>query len=1756
MATFRPIPMAQGINVRPGSGTWMAVGGIVHGEALLQGTPGEAGSFRPGTMSVQVVASMEEQGGTGNAHLDVVRIFALTPAEAAILSSSGGANVAGYAQTRLGLTSLDGTGTRDFQYRVQVTNASGCGASSLVSNVAMVSAESRPYIVSQPADVNVCANSPAFTLAVDVRGGGTSSYQWQTSTDGVSGWLPVPNGGTGPTLAVSPTNSGNTAITTYYRLMITNNCDTLTSRVIRVTVNPAATITSQPAASLDACDGQQGTLTVGVTGGTIQWQVNINNTWTDIPGATSSTYLATFTLADPAVGETRNFRALISSSCGAVTSNPITVTISPQTLIVSQTNPVVATCSGTPVTIGVLAQGGGLTYAWATGPSAAGPWAQIAANQGGDQPSLVVNQRVLSGAPVTTYYQATVTGACGSPVKSQVFSVTVAPPASITTALPTAVNACSGVLKTIGVVATGTANTYTWTETSPEGVVTTLPGTGETIDVPVLSPAAALNTDPSFESGTGTLVRTGGQSGSALALDTTTTAAEGSRSIRTTGGAIEMQRTDMVEVDTANLYALVASVYGEATAGSKLSVGVLCYDANQKLIPPSGSSDTRSYRMPTATSAVPMPQGTWMPVGDVIGGGDGDWNGTGIMPFRAGTKYVQFVVSLNEGATTGIGHLDNLRLTPVSSGEYTLLQAGAANSSFAQYFEARMGKVSDGNTTRSFAYQVAVNGSCAANATSTTTVNASPTIVFIAQPDNTDVCLNSSATLQAQVTGAGTLSYTWQKSTDRVNWQAIANANNTSLTVSAPTVVTYYRLQVISNCGAIFSRTVSVTPQPVPTVISSPSSVSIASGKNTLLTVGAAGQNYNIQWQRSDDGGQIWNSVVNGSAATLDTGVLTAAPGLTATRIYFRAVVSGPGCTPAVSGVAVVSVYPQPAAMPILTSQSPACSGTTVSMSAGVTSGADLTYSWQVDPSGAGTWNNVSGATASTYSATATASTGDITRYYRIVIADPAGQTAVGTPLKVVWAAQPTITQNPASTKIASGKSATLTITATGANTVYQWQRSDDLGGTWNDVPGATGTSITTSTLTAPAGNVVTSVLYRVQVAGATGLPGGNCQAQTSSVAQVDVYPMPAATPYTSSSSTVCSGSTVLIDAGPTSGVGITFKWQMDQGGGTWGDIVGSNVQVYSATATAAVTAPTVRTFRPVITDPAGQVAYGSPISITWVAQVVFTTQPSGFTVCSGGTGTLTTAYQLPAGASASGNWESSPDGSNWAPIPGATGLTYSFSNVTTSSYFRYHVVSSACGDTYSAVVQVIVKPIPLLTNQPRDASVCDGQGAILTVGTNLDPTDASYQWFTADSSNGPFSAMVGQTQQTLNLSNLSNKTGAPLLKYFRVQVNPVLCGQPITSNAATVTVRPGTVITTQPAPVDACVGTPATLRVTTTGEAVVVTWQRSDDQGATWLALPLTGTTVSIPTNVVESYSVRAVLSGACGVVYSNVVAVKVSGPTQITQQPTGTTTCQGTGLSLQVQATGAALSYAWQESTDKVSWAPVGGNSPLLAVIATATKYYRVTVTGGGGCNDSVISDVAQVTVQAIPQEVPLDVPTFALVGNSAYLAVAAGGPTYDTVTWNFQGQTYTGTSVVVPMPTSPGIYTLTVTGTVGTCTSSTIWRISVIAKGGGDANQDGRIDGADFARIMASFGLKAGQSGYDASLDMNGDGVIDQSDVDLLSASYGQSVVQGSIARAPQDPGTGSGTSPMADLMERATPPPPTDKNWKRGVLDAAA
>jgi hypothetical protein len=259
---------------------------------------------------------------------------------------------------------------------------------------------------------------------------------------------------------------------------------------------------------------------------------------------------------------------------------------------------------------------------------------------------------------------------------------------------------------------------------------------------------------------------------------------------------------------------------------------------------------------------------------------------------------------------------------------------------------------------------------------------------------------------------------------------------------------------------------------------------------------------------------------------------------------------------------------------------------------------------------------------------------------------------------------------------------------------------------------------------------------------------------------------------------------------------------------------------------------------------------------------------------------------------------------------------------------------------------------------------------------------------------------------------------------------------------------------------------------------------------------------------------------------VTSNPATVKVSGPTQITTQPTAGTACEGNSVTLSVAANGAALTYRWEQSQDNGrTWTTVGGSSPSLTVIASRTTLYRVTVFGGGGCNDTVVSQVATMTVNRVPQDVPLETPTYASAGRQVYLQVSDSGPAYDKVTWTLGSQTATGRSVVLQVPAEPGNYTVTVVATLGPCQSVTAWTLGAVSKGNGDINQSGVIDGDDFARMQVFYGTKAGDRGFDAALDLNGDGVIDALDQALLVAGYGNSVAGqvASLSSSDVMPGT---------------------------------
>ena len=55
-------------------------------------------------------------------------------------------------------------------------------------------------------------------------------------------------------------------------------------------------------------------------------------------------------------------------------------------------------------------------------------------------------------------------------------------------------------------------------------------------------------------------------------------------------------------------------------------------------------------------------------------------------------------------------------------------------------------------------------------------------------------------------------------------------------------------------------------------------------------------------------------------------------------------------------------------------------------------------------------------------------------------------------------------------------------------------------------------------------------------------------------------------------------------------------------------------------------------------------------------------------------------------------------------------------------------------------------------------------------------------------------------------------------------------------------------------------------------------------------------------------------------------------------------------------------------------------------------------------------------------------------------------------------------------------------------------------------GDVNGDDQVGDVDFRFVAARFGLRSGESGFDATADLTGDGLVDVADLSLLAANYG--------------------------------------------------
>ncbi len=331
------------------------------------------------------------------------------------------------------------------------------------------------------------------TTAGTAPSGGTISYRWEVSANGISGWTIVA-GATSSTYQ-PPTL---TATTHYRRITVVTNagklCESAPTSNVAITVM-AVTTPGSIGSSQTICSGATpANLTSSAPGtgtGTIsyRWERSSNGTsgWTSISGTNSLTY------QPPALTATRYYRRVTIATSGsttceaATTAIQITVNAAPTAGSIGSNQTI---CYGTVpslLTSSVNGTGTGtITYRWESSLNGSTGWATIpgAASETYQPGALTAN----------TYFRrvtiATSGVACtSSPTSSVLITVNaVVTAGSIGSNQIICYNTAPAML-TSGGVGSGTgAITYRWESSLNNSVWTTIPGaTGTTYQPPLLT---------------------------------------------------------------------------------------------------------------------------------------------------------------------------------------------------------------------------------------------------------------------------------------------------------------------------------------------------------------------------------------------------------------------------------------------------------------------------------------------------------------------------------------------------------------------------------------------------------------------------------------------------------------------------------------------------------------------------------------------------------------------------------------------------------------------------------------------------------------------------------------------------------------------------------------------------------------------------------------------------------------------------------------------------------------------------------------------------------------------------------------------------------------------------------------------------------------------------------------------------------------------------------------------------------------------
>lgn len=841
-----------------------------------------------------------------------------------------------------------------------------------------------------------------------------------------------------------------------------------------------------------------------------------------------------------------------------------------------------------------------------------------------------------------------------------------------------------------------------------------------------------------------------------------------------------------------------------------------------------------------------------------------------------------------------------------------------------------------------------------------------------------------------------------EDATATYQWQRSATANGTCENITGAASITYtltsndyghYIRVVATGSGAYSGVVTSTRTGPVTAgVVTSIGNIIGTTAVGQTLTAGAitpAGATVNYQWRRSQTIGGTYTDI---SGAT--TNIYTIVSG--DTGYYFKVKATGTG---SFSGTVTSA-----ATGPVSANSTPVTAigniggtlkvGRTLTAGVLTPSGATVTYQWLRCATSNGSYDQIAGATSSSYTVTA----GDFGYYFKVTA------TGSGTYSGTVTSAS--------TSQVAAGDLVSIsdiigttaqdqtvyagTVTPLGATVTWQWQVSQSGNpSVFNDIAGATENAyhfLRQDYVTRYVRVAVTG--YGSYTGTVYSNPAGPVTASVTPVTAIaDIIGTPQV------------GQTLTSGAVTPSGASVTWQWQRSQtSNGTYEIIAGATSSTY------AVAGNDYSYYIRVVATGSG--AYSGVVTSNPTTQVTQAT----ITAISPITGTTTVGQTLTAGtltpstATADYQWQRSlTSGGTYQDIPGETTNTYIIGSGDTGYYIKVKAIGTG---SYSGTVTSAATG-PVVANATALVSIGNIIGTVRVGNTihagTLTPSGATvtYQWQRCDTIDGTYQ----------NISGATSGTYIPAAGDFSYYLKIVATGAgsysgSVTSNAS------GPVAAGLITGITDIVGTTAVGETITAGTVspagATVTYQWQASQSGSPSAFTniqgATSSTYYFQWGTYINRYIRVVVTGTgsyTGTVNSTPAGPVTSSATEITAigDISGTTQIGQTLTAGALTPSGASATYQWQKApTVNGTWSTISGATQNTYVLSGSDYgyYLRVVATGSGAFSGVVTSNPAgPVTSTPVTGIGPISGST--QIGET--LTAGSVTPSGATVTWQWQ-------------------------------------------------------------------------------------------------------------------------------------------------------